>query len=352
MRRGKNEKKKLRSVLSDICLAMLALALCWLLLDGRNTPLNEEKQVSYSLTERKAQAAEVYHACADKLRDALPGIVCWGDEAAVGNGEGSLAGKLYRWANEALLTDLEDAFAFQTNFYNILDLKIRVKNMGVGNEGMSELLVRCGAKSLLLAEDYSIPVYGYMSNVRLMDEDGHELHFAEQKFAKFDRTVIGGVQGYLYIGTGSYDKTHPMLAYAREFQGQSITLPKGSKVETESAAAYRQYLPILFFQTTLGQTEETFIQALTSILNFHQNPGGYYVVIVCTEEHTTLDDALTDAFGPRYIRAEKSASEMRKTDYSRLAEKVYACIDSQGGFDAVREAVQAAMVRLGEINSL
>ncbi len=325
---------------------LLSLLFVWMLLtDGRFLP-GADVQVGSNLkdphdyVEGKKIVRDLYSACEQEIRDALPGLVCWGDKAAVGSKYGSLSASLYRLMNSALASDPECVPG--------MVLKIRVLNMGVEKEGMREILARCGASRLLLAEDYTIPSYGYMSNVSLMDEEGNELRFAQQPYAKFDTVSIQDVNGYLYVGFGTYDSEHPHLAFSKGIMGRGVPVSAGTPVEVESAAAYRELLPILYFDSALGLNEDELIQSLSRIVAHQENPGGYYAVIVRAEERSPLDEALNAAFGERYIRAEKLAAEMREADYSQLAERVYACLDQQGAFDAVREIMRETAARMEE----
>lgn len=297
---------------------------------------------------REKRASQIFLSCVSETKEALPGIVCWGDAAAVGNGHETLPGRVYALLNRGLFSALEDAFASRADYHNVQGLYTPVVNMGAVKEGMNELLARCGARPILLAEDFSIPLYGEKKRIELMDGMGNALRFAEQTYAKFNKISIQGVTGYLYTGAGGYDKDHPYLTFVREFSGSGLFVPMGAPVETESAAAYRQYLPILYFQSTLGKTEEEFVQCLTMMLNQHENPGGYGAVIVCAEEASGLDEALKEAFGERYIRVQKTAEDMRDTDYEELARAVLDCLDRQGALDGVREAVQES---LGQIEA-
>ena len=352
------EKKKRTAwgIASNALIAVLAAAFVWLLFqDGPSIRGTEEQPRGQNnhppaAVEAIIKADEVYRACENKTLETMPGIVCWGDEAAVGNTDGSLPGKLYKLLISALFADLEEAFARQLNYFHLNHLLIPVVNMGVAREGMDEILTRCGASPLLLAADYTLPLYGTMKNIPFMNGMGNELHFAEQKYAKFNKVHIQGVSGYLYASMGGYDRDHPYLAFAREFQGRSLTAPRGTPVETEGATAYRQYLPVLYFQSTLGQTEDAFVQSLTMMLNRHENTSGYYAVIVCAEDHSSLDEALTAAFGARYIRAEKTAKDMLDTDYAALAQTVFDCLDGQGAFGVVRDAVREALEQIENIN--
>lgn len=348
------KRRSAKSILLNILLAVLISALTLLLLTDQIGLSNSDYQVSTNrenpsiYVAKKINASQIYLACVDELQTVLPGLVCWGDIAAVGNSSGSLTGRLFSYVNRALFSDLEDAFIMQADYSNVRGFQISMVNMGVDKEGMNEILARCGASPMLLAEDYQIPLNGNLSNVRMVDETGYELKFAQQKYAKFDGTTICGIPGYLYIGTGRYDADHPHLAFSREYMGKRELALAGTPVETESAEVYKTYTPLLFFDSTLNLPDDAFVEALQKILEHQENQGGYAVVIVHTEKDGKLDAALQNAFGKRYIQISKGATDMREEDYDRLAQTVFHCLDGQGAFDAVKSIVRTTMECLVE----
>ena len=114
----------------------------------------------------------------------------------------------------------------------------------------------------------------YMSNVSLTDEEGNELRFAQQPYAKFNIVSIQDVKGYLYVGFGSYDSVHPHLAFAKGMMGRGTPVSAGTPVEVESAEVYRALLPILYFDSALGLNEDELIRSLSGIVAHHENPAG------------------------------------------------------------------------------
>ena len=353
---SRSRKDIIIAVASDVLLAALCIVLIWLL---RNDPNGKDAdgktradaQSNQSYTEIKRQAAGIYGDFEKEMQQVMPGVICWGDIAATGNNYGTLTGKLYRLMARSLFSELARAFSFEARFYNH-DLKIPVVNMGAHEEGMREILARCGANEIALGDEVTIPIfYGFMVNVRLVDGEGKDLLFATQRYAKFDGVTIDGIPGYLYVGTGNYDKTHPHLTFARENYGVQQTVPAGTPVETETAVAYRRYVPVLYFESTLGEEDEAFVQALERMLQRHENPGGCCAVIVHAQENSSLDQALKQAFSERYIRVGKTVDELRDEDYIRLADEAFACLDQQGAFDGVRQTVQATLARLADLTA-
>ncbi len=113
-----------------------------------------------------------------------------------------------------------------------------------------------------------------MSNVSLTDEEGNELRFAQQPYAKFNIVSIQDVKGYLYVGFGSYDSVHPHLAFTKGMMGRGTPVSAGTPVEVESAEVYRALLPILYFDSALGLNEDELIRSLSGIVAHHENPAG------------------------------------------------------------------------------
>ena len=78
--------------------------------------------------------------------------------------------------------------------------------------------------------------------------------------------------------------------------------------------------------------------------------GGLRYVVICTaEEDSELDNALWEAFGAHYIRNDTYAYEMTEDSYKKLAEEVFAKLDSQGCFGSVKTQIAEAVKQLGDL---
>ena len=70
--------------------------------------------------------------------------------------------------------------------------------------------------------------------------------------------------------------------------------------------------------------------------------SGAFVIICTTQEGSELDEALSEAFGDRYIRNDTARDHMTGEDYDLLADRVLEQLDRQGYFKGFNEAVRKA----------
>ena len=70
--------------------------------------------------------------------------------------------------------------------------------------------------------------------------------------------------------------------------------------------------------------------------------SGAFVIICTTQEGSELDEALSGAFGDRYIRNDTARDNMTAEDYDLLADQVLEQLDRQGYFKGFNEAVRKA----------
>ena len=227
---------------------------------------------------------EVYKSLLMSIQDSIQGIVCWGDEEMVGSRSGTLPARLSDIIDSTLFAEIENDLAEKAKLYNAHDLHINVVNMGASNEGFHEILTRTGAHQLVLGEDYTIPAGTDTKNITLADPDGNIMIFAEQQFAKFRETTIGGITGRLYDGTEYYDSTHLKLAFGRDVSGTSVTVSAGTPVYTAGAEQYRTYIPVLFFAESDEINISEFTEGINDILSIYGD-GSY--VLICTQQKKT-----------------------------------------------------------------
>lgn len=189
------------------------------------------------------------------------------------------------------------------------------------------------------------------------NESGTTLLFSEQKAARFGAVEIAEVTGELVVGEGEYDELHRKVAFVREMEGDSVQVGVGTPIEAESMTKYTGDVPLFFIEEDLSNTVnsvEEFVSDLESFVERYtevdsENEEIPYVVICTAAVDSEVDNSLRDAFGDRYIRNDTYASEMSEEDYVKLAEKVYANLDSQGCFSNVNERIEIANRQLAEL---
>lgn len=349
-----------------VCVA-LAIALIVLVLADRSKmqKMILEAQAQAQLQKDEADAAnnekksKVQIIFDDLVADLeLPEFVCWGDGEMAGIGELSFPNTFEKLLNELLFSDLSDCF----NEYIEIETKdipsFVINDMSIVNEGMNELLARSGVHDLVIGEWALIPEEKKPVNIVFRDnESGTTLLFSEQKAARFGAVEIAEVTGELVVGEGEYDELHRKVAFVREIEGNSVQVGVGTPIKAESMTKYTGDAPLFFFEEDLSNTVnsvEEFVSDLESFVERYtevdsENEEIPYVVICTAAVDSEVDNSLRDAFGDRYIRNDTYASEMSEEDYVKLAEKVYANLDSQGCFSNVKERIEIANRQLAEL---
>ena len=303
-------------------------------------------QIQKDTREKMEVGEEIYDELLLALTDSFSGIVCWGDRSMVGNRSVNLPDELSELVDRSVFESIRERFSDKAELDNVHDLKIDVVNMGAANEGFREILARTGARQMVLGEALEIPAGDDRQNITLADPDRNLLLFAEQQYARFGETTIKGIKGRLYSGTGSYDELHGRLSFGRDEGGVAVTAPAGTPVYTEGAEKYRSYTPVLFFEESDDLEAAEFVDGIKDILSIYGD--GKYVLICTTAAGSKWDKKLKRAFPDQYLRNDSPVEDMSTEDCEDLAGEVFECLEKQGAFDAVYQAVEAAKSSLDE----
>ena len=301
---------------------------------------------------KREQGSDILNELLSALEVTTEGIVFWGDDSLTAGRGSSLPEQLSRQIDDAVFSSIASDFSTIARVRDVSRLTIPVYNMGVSDEGMGEIMVRCGAWGLQLAESFDLPAEVIAHDVELQDTFGRPLRFARQKSVKFGRTTIQGVSGDLYTGSEAYDSQHIRLAFARSEAGEARTFPAGTALQTEAAEQYRSCAMVLFFHEPEDMDDGTFVECLKQMLDRQTGDAQRYAVVCTTEAGTALDLALKQAFGDHYVRNEKAADDMRITDNIQLARLVYAVLDQYGLFDDARASIQVAHEALERVDAI
>lgn len=307
-------------------------------------------QGSHERTQSKTQGKQALEYLEENL--ITSDFVVWGDRLAAGTGnEGSPSESLQNIINDQLINSIADELVTAEVLSRPSSLWIQAHDMGVVNEGMSEIKARAGTKKVMTGSDLPLPEvadYRYL-DLDIVDENGKLQLFAKQRKAEIGAVTIMGIKGHLYDGSVWYDSKHAKLAFARDKSGEEITIPAGTEMHLESAIKYREYTPIIMFEDD-GEAgfDISHIGELEGILKRHytvkgfNDQGSYYVVVCATESGSDMDAELRKRFGDHYLREEPDIDDMTEEEYDKLASRIYDCLDSQGRFEQVRDAVEEA----------
>ena len=305
----------------------------------------------------------------DKLYSQLEvqDFICWGDSAMAGDKDRTFADSFKKVAEENLFSPLTKCFGKVIENEDYAMPSIHVTNMGVSNEGLRQILVRAGVKTMELGEWIQIPAEDDPVTVRLMDDEAWnsedkdaELKFAKQRDVGFGKVWIDDIEGTLIATDDWFDSGHPRYAFVRDEQGSRQSVGSGTKVEIESATEYIGDIPIFFFENDTGRSIDGFVSDVEDLVyryaNLEDEEEGEespydlpFVVIFSTNEGSDMDRAMSNAFGNNYIRNENLSSDMTERAYKKLAQKVYENLDEQGCFDSVKEKIALAVQEAEEL---
>ena len=363
-------------------------------LQKRSEELREE-QKAQELAE--TEKADIYH---EMIAD--PGVrdlVMWGDGDMAGTEAGSLvaslSGKLYdrlagavtdlfpnavKYEEEALEaekaedpdssdsdpdsgSDSEEEITGPRFTYNVYD-------MGIINEGMQEIFARAGVVDVKTKAWMRIPSSREAADLELVDSSFKTLFFAAQTPPKFGTVTLADVEGIL-SSNGSYDDLHPRFEFVRSEEGDAVSVQAGTPVNFESVSKYDDCVPVLFFDEETVTDPGTFLDYVRELVESDDSDTsddgeeesdagstgpapeieettaatdlpGAFVIICTTQEGSELDEALSEAFGDRYIRNDTARDHMTGEDYDLLADRVLEQLDRQGYFKGFNEAVRKA----------
>ena len=353
-----NRSLRTAAALLAIVLLVAALAQLWRMNHRRTQAVaaaNEQRQGEMSAERRtgRLQGTEALRLLRQNI--APLDIVLWGDDLAAGSGESvsdealaagvSEAACLEDVLNERLLGRITGKLVSAGALSRTDGLRVQVFDNGVADERMEEILARAGVLQVLTGSEITVPgVSGYRyADLDLVTSDHDLLLFAKQRAASLGVVTILGIEGHLYDGSERYDEKHIKLAFSRDATGEETAIPAGTPVQLESADKYRSCTPVLMVEDggAAGFTADR-IGDLQAILDRHAPANSAYVVVCATGADSRADEALEETFGDHYLRLEVEDGGMTEKDYETLAGRIFDCLDGQGQFDGIREAVQTA----------
>lgn len=353
---------------------IVAWALCVVLAIGLVIMVRvDRKRSSKRIQEMQQQAIEAEAANSEKLetlRDLydhlysqweMNSFVCWGDTAMVGNKYSSLPEAFRSVTEENLFSSLKWTFRKVLESEEYSTPPIDITDMGISNEEMRQILIRAGVNTMKIGDTIMIPEGTDPMSIKLVyDEAGNsgkaneEIRFAKQNDVTFGKVWISNIEGTLAETDNWFDSYHPRYAFIRDKTGSSQSVEAGTAVEIESATMYIGDVPIFFFENNAGRSADGFVSDVQNlaIRYAHLDSKGSgdddesvisynlpFVVICTTDAGSDIDNAMSDAFGNRYIRNESSSAEMNEQAYRKLAQKVYENLDAQGCFDEAKEKI-------------
>jgi len=290
---------------------------------------NQRQELSDARQENKDQINQTYQQHLDVLDQYLPGVVCWGDSLTTGSsGNVSYPHTLQKYLNVYLcgIYDLrysldikEGLSAIEWDDYKI---SIPVVNMGAGRENAVTILGRSGVVPYVVSDAFVIPAGTESVSVGIISENGKSVTPLIAGDGGVNPVTIAGVQGTLTRTASSQQWNQHVYQFTRLEAGQEVSVEKGTKVVTAVTDAYQDYIHIVWLGTYGNFSNPDKLVSDTKALLQRQtaNTDRYLVIGPCTYNGSwaaaistntmdSIDSAMLQAFGDRYINLRKYLME-------------------------------------------
>ncbi len=331
-----------------VCLLSAALAvIIWYDVSHQSRELviwqAESAAVSKEELALRSRMRSVYKEYSLRFKEALPGIVFWGDSYVSGSGKRDLAYQVNRQLENRLLEDINYYLTRGIRNFNFHSFRVAMIRRGSAVEDFDTITARAGVGKIGLAEDMVLPERTDPVTVMLVNEAGRKLVFGARADRRYRMAWMGDLEGYLYDMTVTPEGIISKLAFGRRITGEAAeTFPAGTQVTLEDTLLYQDTPTILFFgeMENLDSPEEIrwFVRRQKEIIDARNVKENEYVVAGNCEDGSLLDKELQKTFGDHYLRV--SLPEMEDTapeDFERLGAGIYEKLDEAGCFDEAKE---------------
>ena len=239
------------------------------------------------ISEKEQEAVWLLMTPEERALHFLPGIICWGDSLTYGEeGEGVSFPQVLR---ERITAEL---------------LEIPVINMGASGEDSITIAGRSGGIPYIVAEDLVIPADTSEVPVVISSEDGRRVVPGHRMDVGINECSIAGVTGTLT----TLERVNPDTGYTfcRSEPGDEVAVSAGTRVITEAAADYQDYLSIVYVGTNGGYEDyDDLIAQQNAIVASRTENTDRYLIIGLTdgsrEELAEYDAAMYAEYGDKYF---------------------------------------------------
>ena len=294
-----------------------------------------EKHENEKQYARSEALAKYFMQTKEEVDKTIPGFVIYGDDYSAPKNNVTLTSNLTSDINNNLFYDLNQQIS-DSAILQKYTLKLSVDNHAVAEEDFYTILTRFGVKPLKIAKDVLIPGKSERIAVTFMTDGEKGVSFAKQQSEKLGQTQIEDIDGQLSFTSG--DKGEYTYYFLRDKNGKKAQVKKGSVVHCESMEYPENLIPILFFGNNDYSSEEDYVKSQKQMIDKQADCGGRFIVVARTNANSDLDKAMKKQFKDNYIRvANKSVGE---TDYSALADAIYAQMDKLGYFNSIKSSIE------------
>lgn len=243
---------------------------------------------------------------AEKIKEALPGIVCWGDSLSSGPGGNAMS------YPKSLQSCIDESIAALCPAAKELGISVPVVNMGVGGENTNTILGRNGAVPFITSSAFTIPSEVKSVAVKFMSENGKPVAPLIQGNAGMEFVTIEGVKGIISRSGNGY-------VFTRNEAGNSVHVSKGTKIITAGSEPYREYISVIFIGQNGGFTGyDELVEQQKAIIEHQTKNKDKFIIIGL---HTTtpsyredLEGLMTEEYGDKYINLREYMSTDAMSD--------------------------------------
>lgn len=301
---------------------------------------DQRQELSSARQENKEHVNQIYQQHLDVLAQYLPGVVCWGDSLTTGSsGNVSYPHTLQKYLDIYIadiydlrysLDTMEGLSAMDWSDYKI---SVPVVNMGAGRENTNTVLGRSGVVPYVVSGDFIIPAEAESVPLGIVSENGDSVTPLIAGDGGVNPVTIAGVQGTLTRTAQAQRWDEYVYEFTRLEPGQEVSVEKGTEVVTAAADAYRDYIHIVWLGTYENIKNPSDLVDDVRLLLQRQslNTERYLVIGPCTYDGSwnkassrtmdSIDSAMLQAFGDRYINLRKYLMEDGLRDAGLIATK-------------------------------
>lgn len=271
-------------------IALLSMAVVVVLFSGwqKSKALfakNEEISTEYN-TAQEERRIKINELRAAIVAD-IPGIVAYGDSLTAGAGGD---GVTYPLTLQSLI---------QESIY-----EIPVVNRGVGGETTNTIMARAGSIPFAV-NAFTIPSDTSSVEIGLLSSNGGAVAPLRQGDGGINPVKINGIEGKITIEQESYSSKDYKYYFQRTKSGDAVDVSNGTVIEIANNPEFSNYVPVVFMGQNGTYTNfQDLIDQINSILGMEKSNDKFLVLGLTTGtavERASLESAMVDAFGDRYI---------------------------------------------------
>lgn len=297
---------------------------------------SQREELSNARQENKEQIDQIYQQHLDVLAQYMPGVVCWGDSLTIGSsGNVSYPHTLQKYL-DTYICDIYDiryslntTEGLSTKDWDTYKVSIPVVNMGAGQENTATILGRSGVEPYVVSANFTIPAGTESVPVGISSPDRKTVTPLIGGDGGVNPVTIAGVQGTLTRNASTSQWSQYAYEFTRLEAGEEVSVEKDTEVITAATDAYKDYIHIVWLGTygNFSNADKLVNETKALLKRQNINTDRYLVIGPCTYNGSwvvsptsldTIDSAMIQAFGDRYINLRKylMADGLRDADLS------------------------------------